>query len=159
MFSYCSPQDLLADSYSQWNFALNEGLLVGIFILLCHYLQDFFFRTKKSTVSGYFNFQVQVPSFLASFFLGALTFSYFLEGETGKCSTTWATRPTLFVLVILDGLSLYAQVTHDHYPICASHLSWDDRCIPLHPAIVWNGVSQTFCPDWPHATILPISSS
>jgi hypothetical protein len=42
---------------------------------------------------------------------------------------------------------LFAQVSLDHNPpIYASCSSWDDRCMSLHKAIGWDGVSWTFCP-------------
>jgi hypothetical protein len=37
--------------------------------------------------------------------------------------------------------------------------SWDDKLMPLHPAIGWDEVSWTFCPSWPQTTNLPISAS
>jgi hypothetical protein len=57
-------------------------------------------------------------------------------------------------------VSLYTQTGLDHSsPICASWCSWDDRWVPLHTAIDWDGVLGTFCLGWPWTTILPISTS
>jgi hypothetical protein len=36
---------------------------------------------------------------------------------------------------------------------------WDDRHVPLHPAISWDGVSWTVCLGWPQTVILLIYTS
>jgi hypothetical protein len=60
-------------------------------------------------------------------------------------------------LVLFALFTFYAWAGLDHDPpICASLCSWDDRHIPLHPATGWDGVSWTFCPGCPEATIIPI---
>jgi hypothetical protein len=57
-----------------------------------------------------------------------------------------------------DKISLYVQASLDFDPpISASPQSWDDRYVPLHPAIGW-GVACSFCLDWPWIAVLPISS-
>jgi hypothetical protein len=43
--------------------------------------------------------------------------------------------------------------------ISVSWVAWDDKHIAPHLAVGWNGVSTTFCPDWPWTTTLPISAS
>jgi hypothetical protein len=43
-------------------------------------------------------------------------------------------------------------------PLYASHSSWDNRHMPPHPAIDWNGILQTFCLGWPWTNTFPISS-
>jgi hypothetical protein len=44
-----------------------------------------------------------------------------------------------------DRVSLYAWASLDHNSsVCASLCSWDDRRVPLHPVIGWNGISRTF---------------
>jgi hypothetical protein len=37
--------------------------------------------------------------------------------------------------------------------------SWGDRCMPLYPAICWDGVSQNLCLGCPHIAILPLSAT
>jgi hypothetical protein len=55
---------------------------------------------------------------------------------------------------------LFAQAGLEcHLHIFASHDSWDDRCAPPHPAVGWDGVSQTICPGWPQTLILLTSAS
>jgi hypothetical protein len=55
---------------------------------------------------------------------------------------------------------LYAGVSLNHdTPISASPCSYDDRCVPVHPAIGWDGVSQTFLPGWPWTVSLLLSAS
>jgi hypothetical protein len=43
--------------------------------------------------------------------------------------------------------------------ISASCVAWDDRCVPLHPAIGWDGVLRTSFLGWPRTVILPVSVS
>jgi hypothetical protein len=47
---------------------------------------------------------------------------------------------------------------HD-LPIPHSHIVWDDRHIPHHPAINWDEALWTPWRDWPQMTILTISVS
>jgi hypothetical protein len=44
-------------------------------------------------------------------------------------------------------------------PICASLCSSDDKCIPPHPTIGWDGIPWTFCLGWPQDAILLMSTS
>jgi hypothetical protein len=44
-------------------------------------------------------------------------------------------------------------------PNSASHIAWDDRHVPPCPTICWDGLSLTFYPGWPQASILPVSVS
>jgi hypothetical protein len=39
------------------------------------------------------------------------------------------------------------------------HVNGYDWCMAPYPIIVWDGVSRTFCLDWPQAAILLISAS
>jgi hypothetical protein len=66
--------------------------------------------------------------------------------------------PVLFALVILEIESCFLpnparSVTLLFYTF---HHYWDDRCQTF---LCWDGVSQTFCPDWPWTMILPTSAS
>jgi hypothetical protein len=45
-----------------------------------------------------------------------------------------------------------------HFYLCLLH-NWDDKCIPPHSLVCWDGIILTFCPDWPQTTILQISAS
>jgi hypothetical protein len=72
---------------------------------------------------------------------------------------TWAPPPALFTLVILD--------TGSHFLprpawtlivlLYTSCHCWDDRHLPLHPAVVCrNEVSRTFCLGWPRNECNPL---
>jgi hypothetical protein len=57
-----------------------------------------------------------------------------------------------------DRDSLYVRAGLDP-PFVLPQVAGDDRCMPLHPAIGWDGVSGTFCLCCPRTIILLISSS
>jgi hypothetical protein len=59
----------------------------------------------------------------------------------GRCSTTWATPPVFFALVIFEIRShIYAWAGLDHDPsIYACCIGWDDRLMPPGPAFYWLG--------------------
>jgi hypothetical protein len=66
--------------------------------------------------------------------------------------------PYFCVCYFWDRVSLYAPTSPDHNMlICASLLSWDDRCMPSYPVIGWDGVSWSLIPSWPWIVILQLS--
>jgi hypothetical protein len=72
---------------------------------------------------------------------------------------TWATFSVLLCVLIIfwDRVWHYADWP-ELWSICASPQSWDDRHIPLHPVLVRDGVSWTFCPGWLWTMIFQISA-
>jgi hypothetical protein len=93
-----------------------------------------------------------VRGFFFSFFLvfidvqGWGSWTRGLGLTTRYCSTIWITLLTLFALIIFEiGSHFFAKAVLDcNPPICASPCSWDDREIPLCPAIGWDEVSWIF---------------
>jgi hypothetical protein len=77
-----------------------------------------------------------------------------------KHSSTWATPPTLFALVIFE-IGPYTQARLDCDPsISAPCHGWDDRHLPLYPVFIdWVEVLRTFFPSWPQIPVLSISTS
>jgi hypothetical protein len=65
----------------------------------------------------------------------------------GRDTTLWAALPALFVLFIFEIGCSYVLCScwpALEPPICASLPRWDDRHALPHPALGWDGVSQTF---------------
>jgi hypothetical protein len=61
----------------------------------------------------------------------------------GRCSITWTHSTNSFCIgYFWERVSLYGQTGMNcDPPNCSSLHSWDDRHIPLSPAIGWDGVS------------------
>jgi hypothetical protein len=80
---------------------------------------------------------------------------------TCRDSTTWATPPSLFALVIFVIEShVYVQIEPGLWSSLRFPLSWDDRCALPCSAFYWlRWVLATFCLGWPGIVIFPISTS
>jgi hypothetical protein len=120
-----------------------------------------------------FQFNTGKPTTIAIFFLYSRHSKWVREESTKK-----KIQYLLFFLVLL-GFELKPHLQHIFlclfletgfhfmprptwtgillfYTSCSS---WNDRCVPPHPVIGWDGGSLTFCPSWLRITIIPISAS
>jgi hypothetical protein len=88
-------------------------------------------------------FGFQGPNVRVLFYLAVLGFELRASHLLG--SITWATLPALFVGIIFEiGSHFIPELSWAIIILFVLPLhSWDDRWVPPHPAIDWDGVSQT----------------
>jgi hypothetical protein len=101
-----------------------------------------------------------VTLFTVLFFV-ALGFELRTSPLLDACSSAWTNACSPFCSDYFgDRILLLTQAVLDCDPLILSVLPLlEDRCAPPRPDIGWDGVLQTFCPDWSQMLILLISAS